>query len=168
MKKIKIEIVMEDITEQSCDAIVNAANPNLQEGLGVCGAIFHKAGSYELQRECNTLAPIKTGEAVITKGYNLQAKYIIHAVGPRYRDDSSAIYLHNAYVNSLKVAEKNHLKSIAFPSISTGIFGYPLEKAVKIALNAITTFEYNSLEIVKIVCFEEKTYNLYKKSYQGY
>ena len=163
MKKAKIEIVLGDITKEKCDAIVNAANKWLMQGGGVCGAIFNEAGSYELQKECDKLSPIKTGEAVITRGYNLKAKYIIHAVGPQYRDDSSAIYLHNAYVNSLKLAEYYHLKSIAFPSISTGIYGYPLEKAVDIALNAISNFDYNSLDLVRIICFDERTYNEYLK-----
>ena len=162
----KIEIVMGDITEEECDAIVNAANTSLLRGSGVCGAIFRKADSNELQEECNALAPIKTGEAVITKGYNLKAKHIIHATGPIYKDDSSAVYLRNAYINSLKVAEENKIKSIAFPSISTGIYRYPLDKASDIALNALASFDEKSIEKVRIVCFDEHTYDAYKDAYR--
>lgn len=162
----KLEIVKGDITEEECDAIVNAANTSLLQGGGVCGAIFKKAGSYELQKECNTLAPIKTGEAVITRGYNLKAKFIIHAAGPMYRDDSSSKYLYNAYINSLKKAEENNLKSIAFPSISTGIYGYPLDKAADIALNAFASFDNKSIEKVRIVCFDQHTYDVYKNTYR--
>lgn len=160
----RIKIVLGDITLEECDAIVNAANTSLLAGGGVCGAIFSRAGYLELQRACDELSPIKTGDAVATPGFRLRAKYIIHTAGPIYRDDSSAVYLRNSYINSLRVAEELNLKSIAFPSISTGIFGYPLEKAAKIAINALLSFEYKSIEEVRMVCFDDYTYNAYKQA----
>ena len=163
----KIEIVLGDITDEKCDAIVNAANKYLQAGGGVCGAIFNKAGYRKLQAECDKLSPIKTGEAVCTSGYNLPAKYIIHAVGPEYRGTSSAPYLKNAYINSLKVAEEKNITSIAFPSISTGIFGYPIKEAVKIALDAIMNYDYQCIKLVRIVCFDQNTYQTYLKEYEN-
>lgn len=162
---LKIRILIGDIIDEKCGAIVNAANKELQAGGGVCGAIFKKAGYDELQKECNTKSPIKTGEAVITKGYNLNADYIIHAAGPIYKDDSSSIDLFNAYTNSLRVAEENRVYSIAFPSISTGIYGYPVDKASKIAIDAITNFNYKSIGDVRIVCFDDNTFKYYKESY---
>ncbi len=163
-----MEFIIEkgNIVDYETDAIVNAANKYLQAGGGVCGAIFNKAGYFKLQEECNKLAPIKTGEAVITKGYNLKAKYIIHAVGPIYEGKGSAIYLKNAYVNALRVAEDNKLESIAFPSISTGIYGYPLDEASKIAIDAILNFNYQYIKKVYLVCFDDKTYEIYKNNYK--
>lgn len=158
-----LEIIKGDITEEETDAIVNAANTSLLEGGGVCGAIFRKAGRYELQKECDKYSPIKTGEAVITKGYKLKAKYIIHTAGPIYNDDSDSIYLHNSYVNSLKIGEENNIKSISFPSISTGIYGYPLDKAADIAINAIIGFNNKNIKKVRIVCFDQYTYDVYKE-----
>lgn len=161
---VNLEIVLGDITEQDCDAIVNAANKNLQRGGGVCGAIFEKANSLELQEECNKLAPIKTGEAIITSGYNLKAKYIIHAVGPQYRDSSSEPLLRNAYLNSLELAEKYHFEKLAFPSISTGIYGYPIKDAARIAIGAIKTFKNRCLKSIKIVCYNKETFDEYIKA----
>ena len=163
-----MEFIIEkgDITFYEVDAIVNAANTELLAGGGVCGAIFRKAGYVNLQNECDKLAPIKTGEAVITKGYDLKAKYIIHAVGPIYSGNKSAPYLKNAYINSLKVAEDNNLESIAFPSISTGIYGYPLEEASKIAIDAIMNYKYKNLKKVIMVCFDDNTYQIYKDTYE--
>jgi len=161
---MEIKIILGDITLSNCDAIVNAANKELRGGSGVCGAIFKKAGWDELQKECYEKGPIKTGEAIETKGYNLKAKYIIHAVGPIYRSDLDAPLLRNAYINSLKVADRLKLKSIAFPSISTGVYGYPKEKACLIALNAIKEYIPETLEVVEFVCFDLDTYNLYKKN----
>lgn len=161
---MEIKIILGDITLSNCDAIVNAANKELRGGSGVCGAIFKKAGWDELQKECYEKGPIKTGEAIETKGYNLKAKYIIHAVGPIYHSDLDAPLLRSAYTNSLKVAERLNLKSIAFPSISTGVYGYPKEKACLIALDAIKEFIPSSLEVVEFVCFDLETYSLYKKN----
>ena len=161
---MEIKIILGDITLSNCDAIVNAANRELRGGSGVCGAIFKKAGWDELQKECYEKGPIKTGEAIETKGYNLNAKYIIHAVGPIYHSDSDAPLLKSAYINSLKVADRLNLKSIAFPSISTGVYGYPKEKACLIAIDAIKEYIPTSVEVVEFVCFDLDTYNLYKKN----
>ena len=162
---MKIKLVLGDLTEANVDVIVNASNVNLLAGGGVCGAIFRAAGYKALQEECNKLAPIKTGDAVITSGYNLPAKYIIHTAGPIYKDDSSSIYLKKSYYNSLKLAYSKCLKSIAFPSISTGIYGYPIDKASKIAINAIEEF-YNDYPNSNIEVFfyfiDEYTYSFYK------
>jgi O-acetyl-ADP-ribose deacetylase (regulator of RNase III) len=116
-------------------------------GGGVCGAIFSAAGARELQVACDALAPIKTGEAVITPGFNLSAKYVIHAVGPIYRDGrhGEEALLRAAYTNSLKQAIQNQCESIAFPLISSGIYGYPKDEALRVATSAIQDFisEYN-------------------------
>ncbi len=124
------------------DAIVNAANTALQMGGGVCGAIFKAAGAAELQAACNKLAPIKTGDAVITPGFKLPGKYIIHTAGPVYRDGKAgeAEQLRSCYLNSLKLAVENKCESIAFPLISSGIYGYPKEEAFHVASNAIGDF----------------------------
>lgn len=164
---MEIKIIKGDITLLDTDAIVNAANKELRGGSGVCGAIFKASGHYEeLQRECYSKGPIKTGEAAITSAYDLKAKYIIHAAGPiyyNYNDAEAEELLKETYISSLKLAESLNLKSIAFPSISTGVYGYPIDKACKIALNAIKEYNPTSLELVVIVCFDEKTYNEYMK-----
>jgi len=136
-------IVRQDITKMQVDAIVNAANTDLRMGGGVCGAIFNAAGAGELQAACDKLAPIKTGEAVITPAFALAAKYIIHAVGPVYNQEKaeeSAMLLRSAYTNALQVAVKNKCESIAFPLISSGIYGYPKEDALRVAVSAIRDF----------------------------
>lgn len=136
-------IVHQDITKMKVDAIVNAANINLQMGGGVCGAIFKAAGVAELQAACDKLAPIKTGEAVITPGFALPAKYIIHAAGPVYsrnNAEQSEQLLRSAYINSLQLAIRNKCKSIAFPLISSGIYGYPKDEALRVAVLAIKDF----------------------------
>ena len=163
-KMVRINIIKGDITELNCDAIVNAANKELRGGSGVCGAIFNKAGWDDLQKECYAKGPIKTGEAEITKGYRLKAKYIIHAVGPIYSGDDlkDSKLLYNAYTNSLRKAEEYFLSSIAFPSISTGVYGYPKEKAALIAIQAIRDFNYTHIEEVIFACFDDYTYELYK------
>jgi O-acetyl-ADP-ribose deacetylase (regulator of RNase III) len=136
-------IVQQDITKMKVEAIVNAANTELQMGGGVCGAIFNAAGPGELQAACDRLAPIQTGEAVITPGFNLPAKYVIHAAGPVYRRQSPAQserLLRAAYTNSLKRAIENECESIAFPLISSGIYGYPKDEALAVASSAIGDF----------------------------
>ena len=167
---MKLKIILGDITDSNCDAIVNAANKELRCGSGVCGAIFKAAGHYdELQKECFSKSPIKTGEAVITNGYNLKAKYIIHAAGPvysSYSDTKAEELLEKTYIFTLEIAEKYNLKSIAFPSISTGVYGYPIDKACKIALRAIKSFDYKSIDLVEIVCFDKNTYEIYLKNAQ--
>lgn len=140
-------IIQEDITSLKTDAIVNAANTQLLMGGGVCGAIFSKAGAHELQEYCDKLAPIHTGEAVITPGFRLKAKYIIHTAGPIYQEkqkDECRRLLNACYRNSLGLAEKNHCESIAFPLISAGIYGYPKEEAIAIATSSIKEFLLHS------------------------
>ena len=136
-------IVRQDITKMNVDAVVNAANTELLMGGGVCGAIFKAAGAKELQEACNKKSPIKTGEAVITPAFKLPAKYVIHAAGPVYSHndrEKSAELLASAYMNSLRMAVENKCESIAFPLISSGIYGYPKDEALQVATAAITEF----------------------------
>ena len=162
-----IEIMLGDITLLDCDAIVNAANKTLLGGGGVDGAI-HRAAGPELLKECRTLNGCKTGEAKITKGYNLSAKYVIHTVGPIYSNSpSDPVKLADCYRNSLDLAKQNDLHSIAFPSISTGVYGYPLEEATAVVVKTVKKwFEDNADYDMKVIftCFGEKAYNLYKYS----
>lgn len=159
-------IVRQDITSMNVDAIVNAANSQLLMGGGVCGAIFNKAGAKELQKACSKLAPINTGEAVITPGFNLAAKYIIHAVGPIYdatNAEQAAALLASAYLNSLKLAVENNCGSIAFPLISSGIYGYPKEEAFKIAMETITKFiEENEIDVY-LTIFDKVSFYISKE-----
>jgi len=142
-----------DITTLKVDAIVNAANTQLLAGGGVCGAIFRAAGYRELQAACNKLAPIQTGAAVITPGFNLPAKFIIHTAGPIYQGGQfgEENLLRNCYANSLKLAAENNLKSIAFPLISSGIYGYPPADALKVAVRAIKDFNGDMEVILTLV-----------------
>jgi O-acetyl-ADP-ribose deacetylase (regulator of RNase III) len=135
-------IIREDITKVRVDAIVNAANTRLLAGGGVCGAIFHAAGAAHLQAVCDELAPIRTGEAVATLGFALPAKFVIHTAGPVYEGGGSGeeALLRSSYINSLRVARKNGCASIAFPLISSGIYGYPKTEAFRVASNAILDF----------------------------
>ncbi len=136
-------IVRQDITKLHVDAIVNAANTDLQMGGGVCGAIFQAAGARKLQLACDKVAPIRTGGAAITPGFALPAKYVIHAAGPVYSPwnrEQCERDLRSAYVESLKLAEQYHCESIAFPLISSGIYGYPKAEALEVARSAITDY----------------------------
>lgn len=142
-----LKISDEDITRLEVDAIVNAANTELKnyarrKGGGVCGAIFRAAGHDELQAACDKLAPIQTGEAVITPGFNLPAKFVIHTAGPIWSGgtNNEENLLRNCYINSLKLAAENNLTSIAFPLISSGIYGYPPQAALEVAVRAIKDF----------------------------
>jgi len=161
-----ITIIMGDITDQKVDAIVNAANRTLLGGGGVDGAIHRKAGK-ELLEECKTLNGCKTGEAKITKGYNLPAQFVIHTVGPVWRggDQNEDVLLSNCYKNALDVAFHHHLSSIAFPSISTGAYRFPLEIASEIAIKAIKSYlQENKTDLkVFVVCFDQTSYNYYIK-----
>jgi O-acetyl-ADP-ribose deacetylase (regulator of RNase III) len=160
-----LELVQGDITQQSIDAIVNAANPTLLGGGGVDGAIHRGAGP-DLLAECRTLRGCETGDAKITKGYNLKARHVIHTVGPVYRREGkqAAELLASAYRRSLEVASENGLKSIAFPSISTGAYGYPLEEAAPIALGTVRDFlkDHPEIELVRFVLFDSKTLGAYE------
>ncbi|MEM2843709.1 MAG: O-acetyl-ADP-ribose deacetylase [Candidatus Bathyarchaeia archaeon] len=169
-----LSIIQGDLTEQDVEAIVNAANPSLMGGGGVDGAI-HKKGGSKILEECKkirtTLYPngLPTGKAVITSGGNLKAKYVIHTVGPIWKGGSEGEpeLLTEAYKNSLKLAVKKGLKTIAFPSISTGAYGYPIEKASRVALKAIKEFiekELAYIKEVRIVLFKEEDLKVYKEA----
>ena len=152
---MQIVLTQQSIVDSECEAIVNAANEGLWMGGGVCGVIFRAAGPTDLTKACKVIGHCDTGNAVITPGFNLNAKYIIHAVGPIYKGDESITLLAGAYYNSLRVADENNIKSIAFPAISTGIFGYPIEKAATIALSTIDNyFSDNPKSGINIVEFD--------------
>lgn len=158
-------ILRNDITKMKVDAIVNAANTALQMGGGVCGAIFKAAGAAELQKACDTLGPIKTGEAVITGGFELPAKYIIHTAGPVYKDGKhgEAALLRSCYLNSLTLAQQNGCESIAFPLISSGIYGYPKDEALRVATSAIAEYLLNNEMTVHLVVFDRGAVALSEK-----
>lgn len=149
------EIINGDICDMDVDVIVNAANSRLRMGGGVCGAIFNRAGVRGLQEECDQKNFCPVGQAVITSSYNLKAKYIIHAVGPIYRDGQhdEAKLLASAYQSALNLAKEYNCKSIAFPLISSGIYGYPRNEAMKVAKNAIKEFLINNDIVVYLVLF---------------
>ena len=164
-----IKIQKADITKIEVDAIVNAANSSLLGGGGVDGAI-HRAGGKAILEDCqairNKQGKCKTGEAVITTAGNLPAYKVIHTVGPVYnggkRLEKEEQALANCYLNSLKLAEQNNLKSIAFPNISTGIYRFPKELAAQIAIETVNSFESEIIETVLFVCFDDENYNVYK------
>ncbi len=160
-----IELVEGDITEQDTEAIVNAANRTLLGGGGVDGAI-HRAGGPQILEECKRIGGCPTGEARITTGGRLKARYVIHTVGPVYRGGNSGEpeLLANAYRNSMKVASENGIKSLSFPSISTGVYSYPIEKASQIALSTVKDYLNSSQDIslVRFVLFGKPDYNIYK------
>lgn len=162
--KERIEIISGDITKLEVEAIVNAANNSLLGGGGVDGAI-HSAAGPELLEECRKLNGCKTGEAKITQGYNLPAKYVIHTVGPVWKGgiNNEAELLAACYRNSLILAAKNNIKTIAFPSISTGVYSYPLGPAIKIAISEVISFLKNDNQVEKVVfvCFGNRAYEAY-------
>ncbi len=161
-----LKLITGDITTQDTEAIVNAANEELTPGGGVSGAI-HRAAGPGLWEECKTKGGCNTGEAKLTRGYDLKAKYVIHTVGPIYGGSAdNPQKLKNSYRSSLTLALKTNIKSISFPSISTGIFGYPVEKASMIALKTIIGFlkEHPEIELVQMILFSEAGYNVYKSS----
>lgn len=164
----RMSVIQGDITKLKVDAIVNAANSSLMGGGGVDGAI-HRAGGPVILEECREIIAqqgrCETGQAVITSGGNLPARFVIHTVGPVWHggQNNEAQLLENAYSNSLKLAFKNGLETIAFPNISTGIYGFPKEKAAEIAVSTITKFlsENDQIKQVYFVCFDHENYELY-------
>jgi len=165
-----LELTEGDITEMDTDAIVNAANSRLQHGGGVAGAIVRKGG-WIIQEESNKIGYVPVGEAAITTAGKLKAKYVIHAVGPVWRDgkENEDEKLRNATLNSLKLADKNNLRSIAFPAISAGIFGFPIDRCAKIMLS--TTIEYlneeTRLERVIFCLYGKKSFEAFQKELEA-
>ena len=165
--KSRIEIAQGDITSQRVDAIVNAANTTLLGGGGVDGAI-HRAAGPQLLEECRKLDGCATGDAKITGGYKLSARYVIHTVGPVWRDGkhNEDDLLASCYQKALALAERNKVRTLAFPSISTGAYGFPIERACRIALREINNHlkENSQLEKVVVVCFDRRTHDCYSQA----
>lgn len=174
MKKVNIyystfELIKGDITKQDTQAIVNAANNRLIPGGGVDGAI-HRAAGPKLFEECKKLGGCKTGEAKLTKGYNLNSKYVIQTVGPRYsgsKQDKEKLRL--CYINCLKIAKKNNIGSVSFPAISTGVYGYPVRESAKIALSAVIDFIKNdsSIHLIRFILFDSNVYDIYENELES-
>lgn len=160
---MRIEAAKGDITKEHVDAIVNAANTSLLGGGGVDGAI-HRAAGPELLAECRTLGGCATGDAKATKGYRLPAKWVIHTVGPVWRGGShgEAELLASCYRRSLEVADELGARSVAFPAISTGAYGYPPEQAAEIAVRTVRETP-TSVELVRFVAFDDRTYEIYRR-----
>lgn len=167
----KITIKKGDITREDVDAIVNAANKSLLGGRGVDGAI-HRAAGPELLEECRTLGGCETGEAKITKGYRLPARYVVHTVGPIYvrGKGREAELLANCYKNSLLLAKRHKVETIAFPAISTGVYGYPKEEAARIVHKTVKDFisKDDSLDEIRFILFSDSDLKLYKEIFGEY
>jgi O-acetyl-ADP-ribose deacetylase (regulator of RNase III) len=163
----RISAVRADITQLQVDAIVNAANPELLPGGGVCGAIHRRAGP-SLAHACARLGGCPVGEARLTPGFDLQARFVIHAVGPRWQggDRGEAELLAGAYRASMKLAKEHGIRSLAFPALSTGIYGYPLAPATEIAVRTVReeTRDPSCLEEVLFACFDEATLSAYRRA----
>jgi len=169
--KDRIEVIQGDITKLKVDAIVNAANSSLLGGGGVDGAI-HRAAGPDLVQECRLLGGCKTGQAKITKGYRLPAKYVIHTVGPVWNGghQKEPELLASCYRESLKLAVQNNLETIAFPAISCGIYGYPIPEAAEIAVSEVSHFlDLNpSIQKVYLICFESDVFSAYQDAYKAF
>lgn len=161
--RMHVEAVQGDITAEPVDAIVNAANEHLAPGGGVCGAI-HAAGGPSIAEECRRIGHCPTGGAVATTAGALPARQVIHAVGPVWHggERSEADLLASAYVSALDEAARVGARSIAFPAISTGIFGYPLEEATVVAVEAVRNWKGEGVDLVRFVCFDRRTFDAYR------
>jgi O-acetyl-ADP-ribose deacetylase (regulator of RNase III) len=162
----QVELVQGDITRQDVDAIVNAANSSLLGGGGVDGAI-HRAAGPELLEECRTLGGCRTGSAKITRGYKLPARYVIHAVGPVYHDGNhnEPELLASTYRTCLELASKNNCASVAFPAISTGVYGYPMQEAARIAFRTIIDYlkQHSEIKLVRYVLYDARAFETHKQ-----
>ncbi len=164
---MKVNLINGDITKIFADAIVNAANSSLMGGGGVDGAI-HRVGGKIINEECMKIVEkqggCQTGEAVFTSAGNLPAKYVIHTVGPIWHGgrNNEDILLKNCYLNSLKLAEKLSVVSISFPNISTGVYGFPKERAAKIAIDTVLNSQSEIIKVINFVCFDDENFQLYK------
>jgi len=166
ISKSRLALVQGDITEEETDAIVNAANSRLAGGAGVDGAI-HRAGGPSIMAECRKIGYCPTGQAVITTGGNLKAKYVIHTVGPVYRGGKGeAGLLASCFTESLKLAASRGLKSVAFPAISTGVYGYPLDEAAEVSLKAVIDYlrSHTDIELVRLVLFDRRSLDVFTEA----
>ncbi|MEE9258944.1 MAG: macro domain-containing protein [Nitrospinaceae bacterium] len=163
IRNCDLELVQGDITESDTDAVVNPANSQLVLGGGVAGAIRNKGGP-TIQEKCNAIGHCPVGGAVVTAGGNLSARYVVHAVGPRWGEGDEETKLRNATLNSLKRADENHMASIAFPAISTGIFGFPMELAAKIMLETVRDYlsGQTAIERVVFILFDANSLDIFK------
>lgn len=168
INKTFLELNQGDITNQTTDAIVNAANASLQLGGGVAGAIRRKGGP-KIQEECDKKGGTHVGGAVITTGGNLKAKYVIHAVGPIHGEEHEDAKLKDATLNSLKLADQKNLRSVAFPAISTGIFGFPKDKCATIMLSTTIAYLEGPTNLKKVVycLYDQKTFGIFKSALQS-
>lgn len=165
-----LELTQGDITKQDTEAVVNAANKRLAPGGGVAGAI-HSAAGPELWEECRKLGGCETGDAKITKGYKLPAAHVIHTVGPVYSGSArDAELLASSYRNSLELAEENGIKSISFPAISTGAFGYPVEEAAEIALETVIDYleKGSEIDLVRFVLYDSNTFDVHQEKLHSF
>jgi O-acetyl-ADP-ribose deacetylase (regulator of RNase III) len=169
INKVTIELVQGDITDIATDAIVNAANESLQMGGGVAGAIRRRGGP-AIQRECDDIGGTPVGTAVLTTGGNLKARYVIHAVGPRWGEGDEDQKLANAVNTALKLADNKRLRSLAIPAISTGIFGFPKERAANIILSTTLAFVHEATTTLRriVFClFDPASYNVFEETFNG-
>ena len=168
INKAVLELTQGDITDQTTDAIVNAANAALKLGGGVAGAIRRKGGP-KIQEACNKIGGTHVGGAVITTGGNLAAEYVIHAVGPRHGEEHDDAKLKDATLNSLILADQKNLKNIAFPAISTGIFGFPKDRCVTIMLSTTIAYLEGPTKLEKVVycLYNQKTFEIFKRTLQS-